>query len=480
MTKKVRMGIWSQERGLWENPNGTVDLFSEQSEPFSGTWPISGMTRDGVAFELPMREPLMVGSEFSFSPGPGWLFSTPDTMPEAPNTAGGRFTTRLRGLGNQASDLLAPATPRASSAEMLLLGTPTSYEQRGAVENNQGQGSLLSMQAKVISEQVLPTPTAHDSGATRTMHKGGNLTLQGAVGGVNPKDWARLKPGQPLPDPLLPTPVGSDANGAAKDEGSRGYGVQLRAIGHLLPTPTVSDGNGIAKDEIERGYRQLRAIEQLLPTPGVAGQGKTIPEDATWSGKAAYKPDGTKVQVNLDRISMLLPTPTTQDGKNSAPPSQFRRNSLPLNALVTTLLPTPEAKLASSGPDYSRENRTNSGGDDLTTTIAKLLPTPLASDGEARDKHRQGGIDLPSTISLLPTPTVDDSSNVTRDSGSFQSLTRTVGQLPTGANLLPTPTAQDSAASGGSTPANVTLTDAVVRKSLGAHMSPRFDDGSLF
>lgn len=38
-------------------------------------------------------------------------------------------------------------------------------------------------------------------------------------------------------------------------------------------------------------------VAALLPTPGVAGGGKQIPQDAEWSGKAAYKPDGTKVQV---------------------------------------------------------------------------------------------------------------------------------------------------------------------------------------
>ena len=35
---------------------------------------------------------------------------------------------------------------------------------------------------------------------------------------------------------------------------------------------------------------------------------------------------------------------------------------------------------------------------------------------------------LPSAVmALLPTPTVDDAGNITRDSGSFQSLTRTLG-----------------------------------------------------
>ena len=44
--------------------------------------------------------------------------------------------------------------------------------------------------------------------------------------------------------------------------------------------------------------------------------------------------------------------------------------------------------------------------------------------------------------------------------------------------LLPTPTAMDSNSSGGSTPSDVTLTDAVVRTSLGATTNQRFAAGS--
>jgi hypothetical protein len=40
-------------------------------------------------------------------------------------------------------------------------------------------------------------------------------------------------------------------------------------------------------------------------------------------------------------------------------------------------------------------------------------------------------------------------------------------------NLLPTPTAMDSGGSGGSSPTNVTLTDAVVRTDLGRRPNPR-------
>lgn len=43
----------------------------------------------------------------------------------------------------------------------------------------------------------------------------------------------------------------------------------------------------------------------------------------------------------------------------------------------------------------------------------------------------------------------------------------------TGLNLLPTPTTMDSQSSGGSTPSNVTLTDAVVRTAMGTRQNPR-------
>lgn len=48
---------------------------------------------------------------------------------------------------------------------------------------------------------------------------------------------------------------------------------------------------------------------------------------------------------------------------------------------------------------------------------------------------------MPLTIAvqLLPTPTTDDAGNVTRESGSFQSLTRTAAN-----ELLPTPKAGDA------------------------------------
>jgi len=48
-----KLAIWNQDRGTWEDWDGTIDLFSAHSESYSATWPSSGMTRNGVAYELP-------------------------------------------------------------------------------------------------------------------------------------------------------------------------------------------------------------------------------------------------------------------------------------------------------------------------------------------------------------------------------------------------------------------------------------------
>jgi len=96
------IATWNPARQLWELED--VCLFSEQQEPFSETWPTSGMTRNGQLLPL-------------------------ETL----------------------------AHPIGGS----------------------GCSSLL------------PTPNTLDHVEKRTTHAGGNLTLQGAVGGVNPKDAER-------------------------------------------------------------------------------------------------------------------------------------------------------------------------------------------------------------------------------------------------------------------------------------------------
>lgn len=210
-------------------------------------------------------------------------------------------------------------------------------------------------------------------------------------------------------------------------------------------------------------------------------------------------------------FSAIWPTAgTTRDGVAYPRPPLV----LPTPGIARSLLPTPEAKLAHSGPDYARASREGSGGDDLTTAVFKMLPTPAARDHKSQtaspaDYRRNSP---PLIALLLPTPTATPYGNNQSPSPgaavrpSLDSLfllpTPTGALLPTpratdgtkgGPNqrgssgdlmlpsavqtLLPTPTAADSKASGGSNPSNVTLTDAVVRSSLGDRTNPRFADG---
>ena len=54
---------WNPTRQLWETEQ--ADLFSGQQEPFSETWPTSGMTRSGRLLPLPMSGHPIAGNECS-------------------------------------------------------------------------------------------------------------------------------------------------------------------------------------------------------------------------------------------------------------------------------------------------------------------------------------------------------------------------------------------------------------------------------
>jgi hypothetical protein len=56
---------WNPQTQLWETDQ--ADLFSEQQEPFSETWPTSGMTRNGQLLPLPASEHPTGESESSLS-----------------------------------------------------------------------------------------------------------------------------------------------------------------------------------------------------------------------------------------------------------------------------------------------------------------------------------------------------------------------------------------------------------------------------
>lgn len=120
----------------------------------------------------------------------------------------------------------------------------------------------------------------------------------------------------------------------------------------------------------------------------------------------------------------------------------------------------------------------DAGGADLLG--GKLMPTPRASDGEKGGPNQRGSsgdLMLPSAVAqLLPTPTSRDWKDHTirrepHRPEDTDTLARALTDVPCA--LLPTPTSADSKASGGSTPSDVTLTDAVVRTDMGTKEKAR-------
>ncbi len=118
----------------------------------------------------------------------------------------------------------------------------------------------------------------------------------------------------------LPTPTAGDAKGSGSrnTENSKAHaGVSLTdwvrgdgGKGRRYPTPTATDATLRAKTKAGQNGMHSLQLSHL------ANSGALETENPV---EAHYE---------------LLPTPTTQDASNNAGPSQFERNSLPLNAVA--------------------------------------------------------------------------------------------------------------------------------------------------
>lgn len=159
----------------------------------------------------------------------------------------------------------------------------------------------------------------------------------------------------------------------------------------------------------------LDVYSETFPTSGMTANGEAY-ELPTW------EPHTDDSGSSYSPPSALLMTPVAAEGtKPSNVMGVARRLTTGqvflTNQIVTLmgldpsekLLPTPEAKLGSSGPDFAKANRPGAGGDDLQTTVArKLLPSPRASEGEKGGPNMRGSkgdLMLSSAVTrLLPTP----------------------------------------------------------------------------
>ena len=194
-----------------------------------------------------------------------------------------------------------------------------------------GQACELQMQVRHITdsessllpipeESILRTPSVTDStgGAiseTQARDRGRMVKVADQVAELAFENNLKVTPA--IAASLLPTPRAQEPGST-----SAGYGDSLNDFANrvvngfapkdLLPTPAV--GHIRNHDEPIQNYLERRQDFVDGKTKGMLGA-------------------SLGVAVRME----MLPTPTTQDGKNNAGKSQFDRNTLPLNAEVTLL-----------------------------------------------------------------------------------------------------------------------------------------------
>lgn len=262
------IAIWNSARDAWEKP-GTENLFCEHLAVYSETFPTSGMTSNGAAYELPTWERRTHGSESSSSPDDAMLGTPTSRMWKGAGPQGG--PTQIR---NKARGLIEA---QVMDIEPQLLQTPTAAL----------AGGVQTLEVQVGGRQkykALPTPTVSDTNGAGK-HGDGGLDLRTAVS-------------------LLPTPKASDGEkGGPNQRGSSGDW-PLPAIGHLLPTPTTQPetGNGHA--------RNLGKEAKLLQTPSVA--------DALGGHERRGGKRGKELLLNGQAKALAaLPTPRATRGGSS-------------------------------------------------------------------------------------------------------------------------------------------------------------------
>lgn len=164
---------------------------------------------------------------------------------------------------------------------------------------------------------------------------------------------------------LLATPMPSDVDGGRTTKGSARQGeTGLRRQVLLLPTPSAYESTP-TDEYVEEIQENLEDPHKRLYLPGRKYHAQRTLSRTSGRKKDSKHHDGTTLTDAIwetqgrteDTRGNLLPTPTAQDGKNNAGPSQYLRNSDPLNVVAAKVspgeymtTPSPAGNRPSDGP----------------------------------------------------------------------------------------------------------------------------------
>ena len=247
----------------------------------------------------------------------------------------------------------------------LLLGSPVSHTVQPPREP-----------ALVTTEISGPTPSGSlarwspDTSCWRTYQVSMWAMLDGNLTGEPWSDsfpnWGTMRNGELIPLPT-PEPHTTDAGGGSWH----------------IPTPTAADhfkGDLTSSQHSDGSMHSMtlpdfvnRWPDDMFPTPSTMDH---IERKGMRPSRAATN----RTTGYLSEEAVMWATPTVNDSKNNAGPSERKRHGPSLNVQAANMWPTP--KSTRSGPDYAREGRDGSGGDDLATSVAKeehTWPTPSSA-----------------------------------------------------------------------------------------------------
>jgi hypothetical protein len=194
---------------------------------------------------------------------------------------------------------------------------------------------------------------------------------------------------------MLPTPRSTSMEGTC----SPGYGPTLRqeilSQEQMLPTPRANVAMGV---ELNSHYchhhphpnLEVVIAQQMLPTPqafdSLDFKKKDLTDKTTKNGKRGGRSNLREVD-----FESMLPTPTANSSKNNACPSQYKRKSLPLDAVLiaeqdeANMLPTP-----ATSQDYKPirplipSERNGTHGIMLVGAIGSQSPEVIGESGKIR------------------------------------------------------------------------------------------------
>lgn len=383
--QRRKLATYNPVTCVWE----TDDLcMGGHSELFSGTWPSSGMTRGGTAFELPTWAPRTGGSGFSSSPTHEGLLWTPVTTPERPQQ-GGDSSKWPASLHEQVVEELPTFAAGAADEPDVLLATPA--------VNDMGEGKTPEQWHEWNSG---PTMAHQQHGTTPLSILAQELTRDPVSAGT--------------PTHLLPTHMRNDPAYRSPESASRraesGFTDLVSALAAeaaessgLIPTPRAQ-----VREVRDRGDGYRHNLEEW---PAEMARGSSAPTSDPTAGASTAEPS----------LMSLLPTPTSSEAHGPGGYGPGHTGGENLATKAAGLLPTPDAYQGSRGGSQDPEKR-RAGNHSVSladvTEQGDLLPTPMtknatsqkAKTGRPTSGPSRGGPSVGLEDVLLPTPTVGNAS----------------------------------------------------------------------